>query len=439
MPGPTLPSRPSRVGREPPRIDSAYRRILVSSAQGMVAYARVRLSRLLMWSAYGSVVATVGVALLGSWLEAAAFYWGSGLLVCAAMALTIASYVVWLMRGPSSGRVEVETDEVVVHRGTRVRRFARDAIRSVAIIQRPLGPTTVPTVEIDLRSGDQISLALPEGDAAAASLVASLGLSARRVRFDLAAPVRRLFHPLLGFAAYQAPSVVLSVVGSVLELYWIQTCALPLAIVLYVLARRLIRAPVVTVGDDGILVERGLKRRYVALRDILGVEQLHQSAPLVIRTRAGGDIVLAGVALDPQRGSAAGRAIFERLARTRVAHDGTHSAGGGASDRAAYFARGARSIAAWRAALASVLEASYRASGSSVEDVASVLTSPTATPEERVGAALALRVAGEPPVRIRIAAESVASDSLRDALAAAADGDDAKVDALLLRMKARQG
>ena len=86
-----------------------------------------------------------------------------------------------------------------------------------------------------------------------------------------------------------------------------------------------------------------------------------------------------------------------------------------------------------------MLEASYRASGSSVEDVANVLTSPTATPEERVGAALALRVAGEPPVRIRIAAESVASDSLRDALAAAADGDDAKVDALLLRMKALQG
>ena len=197
------------------------------------------------------------------------------------------------------------------------------------------------------------------------------------------------------------------------------------------------------VGDDGVLLEKGFAKRFVTQPDILAIEQLHQTAPLVIRTRSGGDISLAGAAVDPQRCTAVGRALRERFPRTLGGRATGSSAAEveprrSAADRAAYFSRGARSVADWRAALSGMIAASYRAPSASVEDMTSVLTSAGATPEERVGAALALRVAGEPPARIRVAAESVASEPLREALAAAADGDDATLDVVLRRMSTQR-
>ena len=247
------------------------------------------------------------------------------------------------------------------------------------------------------------------------------------MRFDLGAPARRLFHPLIGLGAYQIPSVIASALAAVFELPIFSVLALPITIAAYVLLRRRIRAPVVSVGDDGLLWESGFKRRFVAQSDVLSVEQLHQTAPVTICTRSGGDITLGGAAIDLQRCTAVGRTIRERFA---------HSLGASAmaADRAASFARGTRSVAEWRAAVSSMMEASYRAPSASIEDMAAVLKSASATPEERVGAALALRVAGEPPVRVRIAAESVVSEPLRAALLAAAEDDDAKLDVALARM-----
>ncbi|HSO35078.1 MAG TPA: hypothetical protein VLT33_21270, partial [Labilithrix sp.] len=188
-----------------------------------------------------------------------------------------------------------------------------------------------------------------------------------------------------------------------------------------------IRAPVVTVGDDGLLWESAFKRRFVAQSDVLSVEQLHQTAPLTICTRSGGNITLGGAAVDLQRCTAVGRTIRERFAPSLGASTM-------AADRAASFARGARTVADWRAAVSDMMEASYRAPSASLEDMAMVLKSASATPEERVGAALALRVAGEPAASIRVAAESVVSEPLRAALAAAAEDNDAKLDVALARM-----
>ena len=71
----------------------------------------------------------------------------------------------------------------------------------------------------------------------------------------------------------------------------------------------------------------------------------------------------------------------------------------------------------------------YRSAATTVDVAAAVLRSPRATPEERVGAAVALRVAGEPPEKIRVAAEAVADDRLRVALEAVAeDAEDARVE-----------
>ncbi|MDB4946044.1 MAG: hypothetical protein JWP97_5578, partial [Labilithrix sp.] len=61
--------------------------------------------------------------------------------------------------------------------------------------------------------------------------------------------------------------------------------------------------------------------------------------------------------------------------------------------------------------------------------------------EQRVGAALALRVAGEPPARIRVAAEAVVHEPTRqvlDALASDDVHDDAAVDKALRRFSTQR-
>jgi hypothetical protein len=411
---------------------------------GTVAHARVRLSKRLMWGAYGAVLATVAIfatALtpvrdMGSLLSAGV------LALLAAFALTLASYIVWFRRGPRAGQVELDEAALRVQGIAGRLEVPRAEILSAAIVERPLGSTMIPYVEVDLVSGDRLSIGVPAGEDVARAMVDDLGFGPgkRRVRFDLASPARRLFHPLLGYGAYQLLTIPLAIVASVADVAFLQVLAYPLTIVAYVVTRRALRAPIVTIGDDGLLWESGWRRRFVPLRDIVEVEQLHQTMPVTIQLRSGGALRLAGAAVDLQRSSAAGRALRERLARRApdtVAAAG--SAEASPADRAAHYGRGERTVADWRAALAAMLAASYRGPTASVEDMTAVLASPLASPEERVGAALALRIAGEPPVKIRVAAESVVSEPLREALAAAAEDDDAALEGVLRRLSVEGG
>jgi hypothetical protein len=73
-----------------------------------------------------------------------------------------------------------------------------------------------------------------------------------------------------------------------------------------------------------------------------------------------------------------------------------------------------------------------------LDDARAALTSPDASPEERVGAALALKAAGEPPAELRVAAEAFVEERLRVAVEAVADGDDARAEAALQRLSARR-
>jgi len=57
-----------------------------------------------------------------------------------------------------------------------------------------------------------------------------------------------------------------------------------------------------------------------------------------------------------------------------------------------------------------------------------VLHSAQATPEQRVGAALALRVAGQPKERIRIAVDAAADERVREALEAVVEARDGELD-----------
>ncbi|MBS2017696.1 MAG: PH domain-containing protein [Deltaproteobacteria bacterium] len=397
---------------------------------GTVGYARVVLARNLMRAAYGVLLATFGALALASYDASGTVSLIIALtMFLASLGLAIASYVVWFVRGLRPGSVEVHAESLVVAARGGLRTIPRERIQSAATVYRPgADGQHVPHVEIDLEGGDRITVGAVAGEDEARALVAALGFGpgARRVRFDLGAPTRRLFHPLMLFAAYQIPSVILSIASAVTELYLLQVLAWPTAIVAYAYLRRRLRAPVVSVGEDGVLWEQGFKKRFIPRSEITALEQFHPAAPVTMHVRDGRPITLGGAGFDLPRCWAAGRAVRERLGSATAP-----------LDRAAYFARDARSVAEWRAALSGKLEASYRAPTASVEDMSAVLTSPTATPEERVGAALALRVAGEPPVRIRVAAESVVSEPLREALVAAAEDDDAKLDRALQRMSRR--
>jgi hypothetical protein len=153
---------------------------------------------------------------------------------------------------------------------------------------------------------------------------------------------------------------------------------------------------------------------------------------LVVQRRGGSRTIVQGAGLDAGRVMAVSRAFQERL-RPSVA----------TADRFAHYERGGRVLAEWRAHLAQALnQASYRQNAATVDEATAVLHSAEASPEQRVGAALALRVAGQPRERLRVAVDAAADDRTRevlDAVAEARDGDvdDAVIEKALKRLTPR--
>jgi hypothetical protein len=66
----------------------------------------------------------------------------------------------------------------------------------------------------------------------------------------------------------------------------------------------------------------------------------------------------------------------------------------------------------------------YRTGAVSVEEAGAVLVSLRATGDQRIGAALALRIAGAPTEQIRVATRSIADDRVRVVIAGIADAED---------------
>jgi len=171
----------------------------------------------------------------------------------------------------------------------------------------------------------------------------------------------------------------------------------------FALATVLAPAPTVTVGADGATLATRRGRRFVARRDVARVDEEADAVRVVLVDGSVETLALA-------RGDALRDRLVEALRR-----DAGSTAG-------PLLERAGRSLDAWRAALVELVDGrGYR--GVSIEDVDAVLVSPTATPEQRVGAALAL--AATPGrgrrERVRVAAESIVDERLRVALEKAAD------------------
>jgi hypothetical protein len=331
--------------------------------------------------------------------------------------LSTVSYLFWLVSYALSlsqttfqGALEATPEGLAIHEKSTVKRVPLQEIVSALVVERRTGPMSFPTLEIRLQNGDVLTARAQDGAALyAMASVLGFGPTGKRVRVSLAKPTRRLLHPLMGLGAYAATWGTAAIVALLVASRWrgdspgLELFALiPLLMLgFYALIASFFRAPEVIVGDDGVRMKRRWRTRAVPL-----------------------DVPVRGVLLDEER-----RAAVSALARARAA------APASLEHRMQHYMRAGRAFAEWKEELTRAMrDPSYRTNAATVDDAATVLSSATATAETRLGAALALRVAGEPPERIRVAAAAVADDELRSALEAVADGDDERAEKALRRL-----
>jgi hypothetical protein len=344
----------------------------------------------------------------------------------------LVSYVLSLAHTSFAGGLSISSDELVILSGTRRKAIPFAKIAGALVVERSVAGGTVSTVEIELVNGDRLTARMPDPNAPGAVVRAlGFGPGGRRVHATLSKPTRRLLHPLFGFASYVVGLSALMMIGLAFKTGGHEFEAAfavypPVTLLLYALLQRYVRAAVVTVGDDGVAVRVHGKTRVIARRDIAFVGS-QTAGVLAIEERSGARTAVANVLLDHARVAAVARLVAERSGP---------SAGAGA-ERFAHYERAGRPLAAWRDHLGRAMnDASYRHNAATIDDAAAVLGSGEASAEQRIGAAIALRVAGQPPERIRVAAVGAVDDRVREALEAVADAEnDVIIEKALQRLR----
>lgn len=404
-------------------------------ADAYVSWGRERLARIFSWIGKGAVVAGALAMALASAVERAgdalAMFWITAWFVFFfAMAV---SYVIHFLRGFRRASVRVTRDALTVNYGSRARRVARTDIVGALMVDRPVGEGSVPTLELELATEERIVVRFRE-PASRVGLRDALGFgpAGARTRVRLAAPSHRLLHLPVGFAIYLVGSVlgqvamILAISALHLEGRWLGVAvsgSTALMLAAHAIATRLLRPPVVTIGQDGVLVERGFKKEFVARRDLVGVVRSAGALPPVLQLRGGEVRVLGGAMVDAFRRMAVVSQIGEWLAAEAPAQEPSP-----------HFEREGRNVAAWKEHLTHLLDgAGYRGARASAEDAARVLDSPMSTIDQRVGAALALRIANEPQAHVRVQVERLADPTAREAVLAALEDDEPALDAALGR------
>jgi hypothetical protein len=307
------------------------------------------------------------------------------------------------------GRLVVETSGL----------FGRSRLRFLPVRAGHLVPAGRRTrAELDLENGDLLSVEADDVTEARAFLrAAGVDAAHQRARIRLAEPISQLVaFVMIGVVVglVTLPFARLLIAGemrALITLFWLGAVGIVTG-----LLTRLFSLPEVTVGTDGVWYSRGPFRRFIPLSDIESVRS--SGATLTFHLR-GGRVrrVRSLTGADPSRSAALEMRVREALAAQGDEHISGHLE---------LLDRRGRSIAAWSEALTGLARvgASYRATGLSADDLAAIVTSPEATPERRLGAALALHAAGHPAAaeRIRVAAAQCASGRLRIALEKVGDG-----------------
>ena len=313
------------------------------------------------------------------------------------------------------GETVVEADGTVrVRIAKKWRTVERANVRGAWLLRRLVNMREYYWVEMALHSGTIVSVRVDSSEEGKALVDAlGFGTAGRAVRMPLAKRTRRLFHPLIVIAAF-------ALATSVPDFGWPDLVPVGMVIA-YELLRFVLRAPVLEIGHDALHVHRGVRK--VKLGRV-AIARASASSSLVIERKDGSQVRVGPFGLDRARLAAAAAVIDERLG------DRPGPA------KADAFERKGRSPADWRAGVRASLDPTYRSAGASTDDANAVLASSTASVEQRIGAALALRVAGEPVTRVRTAAEGTVDPKVRVVLDAIADGaDDEHLDATLRAME----
>jgi hypothetical protein len=414
---------------EPQRRDDHAGPSSVTFASGL-SWMRVGTPRLL--SRIGKVFFVFGgLGMLAMVLPALEVFAAANLLGAFGWLLFLVSYVISFTHTSFGGALTASKDELVIQSGTKSKVIPAAKIAGALVVDRPVAGGIVPTVEIELTNGDRLTARIADPGAPNA-VVRALGFvpGGRRVGATLTKPTRRLLHPLLGFAAYTAGLTVVMLIATSIRSTGGQEFEIafaaypPVTLLLYMLLQRYVRAAELTVGDDGVAVRVHGKTRLIARRDIAAVTNDFPGV-LAIEERSGNRTALNGVLLDHARVAAVARLLTERASTSVTA------------DRFAHYDRAGRPLAAWREHLGRAMnDASYRQNAATVDEAAAVLRNGEASAEQRVGAALALRVAGQPPERIRVAAVGAVDDRVREALEAVADAEnDVVIEKALQRLQ----
>jgi hypothetical protein len=195
----------------------------------------------------------------------------------------------------------------------------------------------------------------------------------------------------------------------------------------------------VELGADGVLVRWLGSTRFVPAADIAGVVQeergLGKNRHILVRV-----LRQEGEALDVVVGSARwaqddAAALVARVEEVISAHRGIAAAAASA------LARGDLDAGSWVRAMRAVglgAGANFRRPEVTADALWAVFESPASSPDARVAAALALaaRPSEETATRIRVTADALAEPALRQALGAAASGDDVGVEAAVRALDA---
>lgn len=319
------------------------------------------------------------------------------------------------VRLATGGALRVDEAHLHVEGGGFPARFARADVTGGVVSPTGRGAT----VELGLAGGDALRVgvaSVEDGEA----ILAAAGVAERRVELSLADPraaAVRAFARVAGLVVLWLGGLgmvadALKSVGGRLP-PWVGLVWLASFVVTLLALRRRARPAVLTLGSDGLRVDDRRGLRALPLAEIASCRA--EGRALVVELESGEvERIEAGPAADEAALAGLARSVRERLARAE----------GRPEARAERFTRGGRSVGAWREALAALGQGGAYRSGDERAAAERVLDDPAASPEARVGAAVALARADDAGARrVRVAAEGVASPALRVALARAAEGE----------------
>ncbi len=272
-------------------------------------------------------------------------------------------------------------------------------------------------VVLQFEGGDELVAMVDGPETARACLdAAGVGVGQRAMLFETRSTWARMAWFFGAFAmGFSALMLALLTLFSFMVFPWAGVVMLlPLATtaLLTVVMLRPVDTMEVLVGADGLTVRGEIEDRFVPYAMVDEVRD--EPRGLVIALRDGRELVVTGPALGAWQRRAVGERIRDALHAQRAAQATARTR--------ALLARGEMPFDAWRAALQARArgETIYRSNALERTELVEVLGDPTAAPEQRAAAAMVLAALDEGRdealTRVRVAAESSASDPLRRAL-----------------------